>query len=84
MSFQTSPTLFASVKDVKLAYRHFRKQGNIPLIFLTHFHSAMDLINPLLINTIAENCEVILFNNTGVGHSKGTVSDFLKEMGSTS
>ncbi|GIJ87123.1 hypothetical protein Asppvi_006027 [Aspergillus pseudoviridinutans] len=83
MTFQTTPTLFASVKGVKLGYRRFGKLGGVPLIFLTHFRGSMDLIDPLLINTIAENREVILFDNAGVGHSEGAVQDTLEAMGST-
>ncbi|KAJ6094552.1 hypothetical protein N7467_002065 [Penicillium canescens] len=83
MSCQTTPTLFASVKGLKLAYRRFGKPGGVPLIFLTHFRGSMDLVDPLLINTIAENREVILFDYAGVGHSEGAVQDSLKEMGST-
>lgn len=83
MSSQITPTLFTSVKGVKLAYRRFGKQGGIPVIFLTHFRGSMDLVDPLLINAIAENREVILFDNAGVGHSEGAVQDSLEEMGST-
>jgi pimeloyl-ACP methyl ester carboxylesterase len=43
----------------------------------------MDLVDPLLINTIAENREVILFENAGVGHSEGTVQDTLEAACST-
>jgi pimeloyl-ACP methyl ester carboxylesterase len=43
----------------------------------------MDLIDPLLINSIAENREVILFDNAGVGHSEGAVQETLEAMGST-
>jgi pimeloyl-ACP methyl ester carboxylesterase len=43
----------------------------------------MDVIDPLLINSIAQTREVILFDNAGVGHSEGTIPDSLQEMGST-
>lgn len=80
---QTAPTQFASVKGFKLAYRRFGKQVGVPLLFLTHFRGTMDLIDPLLANSIAQTREVILFDNAGCGHSEGTIQDTLQESGST-
>ena len=65
MSSQTVPTKYVSVKGIKLAYRRFGKPSGIPLLFLTHFRGTMDLIDPLLANTIAASRELILFDNAG-------------------
>jgi pimeloyl-ACP methyl ester carboxylesterase len=82
MLFQTVPTQFITVNDIKLGYRRLGKQGNIPLVFLTHFRGSMDLMDPLLANSIAQNRELILFDNTGCGHSGGVIPDTIQEAGS--
>ncbi|KAH7161980.1 Alpha/Beta hydrolase protein [Dactylonectria estremocensis] len=80
---QTAPTKFVSVNGSKLAYRRFGKPTNVPLLFLTHFRGSMDVLDPLLVNTIARNREVILVDNSGIGHSQGTVPDSIQAMAAT-
>lgn len=43
----------------------------------------MDVLDPLLVNTIAQNREVILVDNTGIGHSEGTVPESISAMAAT-
>jgi pimeloyl-ACP methyl ester carboxylesterase len=83
MSAQTAPTQYVTVKGTKLAYRRFGKPSDIPLLFLTHFRGTMDLIDPLLSNSIAASRELILFDNAGCGHSEGTIQPTLQEAGAT-
>ncbi|KAJ4982584.1 2-hydroxy-6-oxononadienedioate/2-hydroxy-6-oxononatrienedioate hydrolase [Stagonosporopsis vannaccii] len=83
MSAQTAPTQYAFVGNVKLAYRRFGKQHGIPLIFLTHFRGTMDLVDPLLANSIAKHREFILFDYAGCGHSEGAVDKTLQQSGLT-
>lgn len=83
MSAQTAPTQYATVKGVKLAYRRFGNRRDIPVIFLTHFRGTMDLIDPLLANSIAQKRDLILFDNAGCGSSEGTIQDTIHEAGST-
>ncbi|KAF2008804.1 alpha/beta-hydrolase [Aaosphaeria arxii CBS 175.79] len=83
MSFQTIPTQYASVNGTKIAYRRLGKPANdnIPLLFLTHFRGTMDIIDPLLANTIAKSRELILFDSIGVGHSEGAIPSTLQSAG---
>jgi pimeloyl-ACP methyl ester carboxylesterase len=83
MSAQTVPTQYVSVKGTRIAYRRFGQPSDIPLLFLTHFRGTMDLIDPLLANSIAASREIILFDNTGCGHSDGTIQLTLHEAGLT-
>ena len=55
------------------------KKG-IPLVLLTHLSVTLDNWDPLLINTLAENHWVIVFDNVGVGLSDGKVFKTIKEM----
>lgn len=43
----------------------------------------MNLIDPLLANSIAQNREIILLDNAGCGSSEGTIQHTLQESGST-
>ncbi|KAH7063832.1 Alpha/Beta hydrolase protein [Paraphoma chrysanthemicola] len=83
MSAQTVPTKYASVKGIQLAYRRFGKASNFPLLYLTHFRGTMDLIDPLLLNSIAKNREVILLDSAGTGHSQGTIEPTFAETANT-
>ncbi|KAH7109537.1 Alpha/Beta hydrolase protein [Dactylonectria macrodidyma] len=80
---QVAPTKFIAVNGTQLAYRHFGRPSKIPLLFITHFRGSMDVLDPLLINAIAHNREVILFDNAGIGHSEGTVPDSIQAMAAT-
>jgi pimeloyl-ACP methyl ester carboxylesterase len=83
MSAQTVPTQYVSVKGTKIAYCRFGKLSNKPLLFLTHFRGTMNLIDPLLANSIAASRELILFDNAGCGHSEGTIQPTLQDVGTT-
>lgn len=61
---------FAQVDDVKLAY-YTRGQGE-PLLMINGFVSTMSLWDPALIEELAKNHQVILFDNRGAGMSTDT------------
>lgn len=58
---------YAQVGDVKLAY-YVRGAGK-PLVMINGFISTMSLWDPLLIDELAKNHQVIMFDNRGVGLS---------------
>ncbi|CAG5158441.1 uncharacterized protein ALTATR162_LOCUS5081 [Alternaria atra] len=43
----------------------------------------MDTLDPVLMNITAQNREAIQLENTGIGHSKGTIPDTLDAMAAT-
>ncbi|KAH8776244.1 Alpha/Beta hydrolase protein [Diaporthe sp. PMI_573] len=81
-SLQTVPTSFAPVNGTMIAYRRFGKPSPLPLVYVNHLGGAMDVLDPLLFNSIAKNREVVLFDSLGIGHSEGTVPDSIEEMAS--
>ncbi|CAG5182295.1 uncharacterized protein ALTATR162_LOCUS10090 [Alternaria atra] len=81
MSALTAPTQYVSVQGNRLAYRRFGKPSTIPLLFLTHFRGTMDLIDPLLLNSIASSRTIIIFDNAGCGHSSGSIAPTIQEAG---
>lgn len=61
------------VGDVKLAY-YVRGQGK-PLLMINGFLSTMSLWDPALIEELAKNYQLILFDNRGVGFSTDTIEN---------
>ena len=64
---------YIEVNGVKLAY-YTRGQGK-PLVMINGFISTMSLWDPLLIEALAKNHQLILFDNRGVGLSTDTADN---------
>lgn len=77
---ETAPTQFVEAEGIRYAYRRFGRQGGVPLLFLGYLSSNMDSWEPIVINALAESNEVILFDNAGVGGSKGLCPTTVAEM----
>jgi pimeloyl-ACP methyl ester carboxylesterase len=70
----TATTLTINAAGVRYAHRRFgRKQNQPPLVFLQRFRGTTDDWDPLFVDTIAAEREVILFDNAGIGFSSGQV-----------
>ena len=78
---QTAPAQFVEANGIRFAYRRFGKTGGVPLVFNQHFRGTMDYWDPAVTDGLAENREVILFNNAGVSSSSGKVPASFREMG---
>jgi pimeloyl-ACP methyl ester carboxylesterase len=70
---QTVPTQFVEANGIRFAYRRFGKSGTIPLVFNMHFTGTMDHWDPLVTDGLAQDREVILFNNAGISSTSGEV-----------
>ncbi|RED55737.1 alpha/beta fold hydrolase [Cohnella lupini] len=81
MSQYTAPILTVNSKNnTTFAYRRFGKTGSTPVVFLQHFRGNIDNWDPALVDNIAAEREVILFDNSGVGRSTGTTPRTVTEM----
>jgi pimeloyl-ACP methyl ester carboxylesterase len=66
---------------VSYAYRRLGRVGaGVPLVFLQHFRGDIDNWDPALISPIGAELDVILFDNTGIGSTSGTVPSTVDEM----
>ncbi len=67
---------------VRYAYRRLGAASASvpPLVLLQHFRGNLDNWDPALIDALAATREVILFDNTGVGLSSGTVPSSVAQM----
>ncbi|WP_326844582.1 alpha/beta hydrolase (plasmid) [Streptomyces sp. NBC_01558] len=63
------------------AYRRYGKPGTIPVVFFQHFRGNLDNWDPALVDDIAQTHEVILFDASGVGLSKGAIPTTFQEFG---
>ena len=70
----TAPTQFVEANAIRFAYRRFGKAGGVPLVMNVHFRGTMDHWDPIITDGLAQQREVILFDNAGVGGSSGKVT----------
>jgi pimeloyl-ACP methyl ester carboxylesterase len=69
----TVPTQFIEANGIRFAYRRWGKKGNLPLVFNQHFNGNLDNWDPAVLDGLAQEREVIIFNNAGVASSSGEV-----------
>ena len=68
----TIETEYVEGPDARYAYRRFGKKGAVPLVFCTRFRGTMDHWDPALLDLLAAEREVIVFDNLGTAASTGT------------
>ena len=74
MSQYTIPNQFIEAANgTTYAYRRYGRGGTVPVVFLQHFRGNLDNWDPALVDDIADEREVILFDGSGVGLPGGTV-----------
>jgi pimeloyl-ACP methyl ester carboxylesterase len=77
----TVPTRFVEAGGTRFAYRRFGTPGSAPpLVLVQHFRGNLDNHDPAITNRLAQDREVILFDNTGVGQSTGQAPDTIEGM----
>ncbi len=76
----TAPTQFVDAGGERYAYRRVGGGTGLPLLCLQHFTGTLDNWDPAVTDPLAEDREVILFDNAGVGRSGGTVPNTVAGM----
>jgi pimeloyl-ACP methyl ester carboxylesterase len=79
-SSTSAPTVFIEGSRERYAYRRFGKASAHPLLLLQHFTGTLDNWDPALTDALAEEHDVILFDNAGIGRSSGEVPRTVPEM----
>lgn len=67
-----SKTQYVAVEGRKIAYRSIGK--GTPIVLINRFRGTLDTWDPLFLDKLAENHNVITFDYTGIGYSTGTMS----------
>ncbi|NWA27757.1 alpha/beta hydrolase [Pseudomonas gingeri] len=77
---QTAPTQYIDANGIRFAYRRFGKAQTVPVVLNMHFTGTMDHWDPLVTDGLAQQREVILFNNAGISSTSGEVPTSIEEM----
>src|SRR6478672_10280226 len=70
-----APTRFVEVGGSRFAYRRFGNPVGTPIVLLQHFMGNLDNYDPAITDALAQEREVILTDNAGVGLSTGTAPE---------
>ena len=73
-------TKFISAGGITYAYRTLGENTGVPLVCFQHFTGNMDEWDPLILDGLARNRQVIWFNSRGVASTTGTVPESVVEM----
>src|SRR6202051_2090540 len=65
----TVPTQFVETTGIRFAYRRWGKRSGLPLVFNHHLTGHLDNGDPAVLDGLAKEREVIIFNNAGVASS---------------
>ena len=77
---KSAPTQFIESGPETYAYRRFGGGAAPPLVFLQHFTGTLDNWDPAVVDPLARDREVILFESAGVGRSTGEVPTTVRGM----
>jgi pimeloyl-ACP methyl ester carboxylesterase len=73
-------TKTVDVNGTSFVYRETGEKNGIPVVLLHHLTAVLDDWDPRTIDGLAQKHRVIVFNNRGVGGSKGTTPDTVDDM----
>jgi pimeloyl-ACP methyl ester carboxylesterase len=76
----TVPTVFVDAGGVRFAHRRLGPGGGVPVILLQHFRGTMDNWDPNVVDGLAAERHVVLFDNRGIGRSSGLTPDNVPDM----
>jgi pimeloyl-ACP methyl ester carboxylesterase len=76
----TAPTQYVEANGIRYAYRRFGVGDQLPLVCLQHFRGGLDNWDRLVTDGLAQNRNVILFNNAGIASSEGDPADTIDAM----
>ena len=68
------------VNGTSFVYRETGEKNGIPVVLLHHLTAVLDDWDPRTIDGLAQKHRVIVFNNRGVGGSKGKTPDTIEDM----
>lgn len=69
-----------NVKGTNFAYRETGLKTEIPVIFLNHLTATMDDCDPFVVDGIAKERHIVVFDNRGIGRTEGTTPDTVSDM----
>ncbi|MFL6651277.1 MAG: alpha/beta fold hydrolase [Sulfurifustaceae bacterium] len=76
----TARTEYVEIGRMRYAYRRFGRRSPVPILLLQRYRGTMDDWDPLFLDLLAEEREIILLDNAGVGLSTGKVPESIVGM----
>lgn len=80
LTHNSTTNSYIEVAGTRYAYRRLGASKGIPLLLLQHFRGTMDWWDPAVVDGLAANRPVILFDNRGIGLTNGEVPGDIKAM----
>jgi len=80
LQLETAPTYYVEGNGIRFAYRQLGRSTGTPLVLLQHFSGNIDAWDPAVVNALATDRPVIVFDNAGVGRSTGQTPDNIATM----
>ncbi len=74
----TAKTQYVDAGTTRYAYRRIGTQQGVPLVLLHRFRATIDWWDPTFIEALAEERDVILFDNVGIGYTEGAPMDTME------
>jgi len=78
--FQTPTRIVRASTGTDFAYRRMGDRGGIPLVLGNYFAANMDDWDPLIVDRLAADHDVIAFDYPGIGRSTGSTSATVPEL----
>ncbi|PTI68301.1 alpha/beta fold hydrolase [Staphylococcus succinus] len=78
--FKLPENEYLKVGSTEFAYKKLGTEEGIPLVFIIHFRGTMENWDPLMLENIAKERPVILFDNVGVGYTDGETPSTIDTM----
>jgi pimeloyl-ACP methyl ester carboxylesterase len=78
--YELTRTQFIDFQGTRYAFRTFGVNSEFPLVLFQHFRGSMDNWDPALLNALAGERTVIVFDNKGVSSSSGKTPDSFRVM----
>lgn len=79
-NLESASTEYVEAYRTRFAYRRLGGDLGTPLVFLQHFTGSMDDWDPIVVDALAGERPVIVFDNAGVGSSSGITPDNVEQM----
>ena len=80
VSITAARTQFVEADGVRFAYRRFGPREGVPLVFLQHYRGNLDNFDPAVTDPLANDRDVIVFDNVGVGATTGSPKSTIEAM----
>src|SRR5258706_14374876 len=80
MAFENAATKSVDVNGTNFVFREIGKKGGVPVVFLHHLTAVLDDWDPRVVDGLAAEHHVVVFDNRGDGGFGGSTPKTVEEM----